>query len=189
MDWLIEFQVIHQDNIYSIEKIEWWLLKNSAVQKDIHHFINNQHLFDLEDGTTVRLPPFGKNTKQEKFLDLYEALDTISQFHRYEKYFEQELTAYHQIKKSKADLKIWVAKNEYFGADKYVCFLLDYLDYDEDDKVEHLNVFVPSIKEIDIYVNRKDFKYIIEFLEIFNHLYWVQDILPESLEKIKSSIN
>ena len=74
-------------------------------------------------------------------------------------------------------------------ANKFTCFLVDYLDYDEDDKVEHLNVFIHSLKELDIYVNRQDFKFTLKFLEIFDELYWVQEILPESLDKIRRSIN
>ena len=68
-----------------------------------------------------------------------------------------------------------------------MCFLLDYLNYDEDEKVNHLSVFVPSLKDLDIFVDRQDFKFTIEFLEIFNEIYWVQEILPESLENNKKS--
>lgn len=187
MDWLADFQELHQKNIYSIKKIEWWLLKYSDAQKEWHNFIYNQHIFELKDGSTVRLPSFGKKSDQEIFLDLYKALDTISQFHRNEKYFEQEITTYHQIKKTKSDLKSWVSKNEDLGANEYSCFLLDYLDYDEDEKVEHLSLFIHSMKEADIFVDRQDFRYTIEFLEIFNDLFWVQEILPESLAKIRDT--
>ncbi len=45
-------------------------------------------------------------------LDLYKALDTITEFHRNEKYFEQEMTEYHKIKGSHSDLKNWIAKNK-----------------------------------------------------------------------------
>jgi len=183
LDWLSDFQQLQRNHIFSMNQIDWWLLKYSGLQKETHDLIYGQHIFELEDGSTVRLPPFGKKSDQEIFLDLYESLDTISQFRINEKYFEQEMTTYHQIKKSKSDLKTWAAKNEDYGADKYVCFLLDYLDYDEDEKVEHLNVFVRSSQEIDIFIDRQDFRHTIEFLEIFNDLYWIQEILQESLEK------
>lgn len=189
MDWLTQFQELHQNNIYSIDKIEWWLLKFSDTQKESHDFIYSQHIFDLEDGSKVRLPPLGKKNEQEKFLDLYKALDTISQFHRNEKYFEKEMIIYHKIKTTKSDLKSWVSKNEDLGANEYVCFFLDYLDYDENEKVEHLNVFAHLSKELDIFVDRQDFQNTIAFLEVFNELYWVQEILPESIEEIGKGIS
>lgn len=183
-----DFKELLENNILSISHIEWWLLKYSKVYKNEYKCFYSQYLFELEDGTTVRLPPCGKKTETEKFLDLYKALDNISQFHRNEKYFEQEVITYLKIKESKKELKAWALKNEELGANKYVCFLLDYLDYDEDEKVNHLSVFVPSLKDLDIFVDRQDFKFTIEFLEIFNEIYWVQEILPESLENIRSTL-
>ena len=188
MNYLKEFKQLNASNVFSIHKIEWWLLKYSEVYKKEYNCFYSQHLSELEDGSTVRLPPFGKKSEQEKFLDLYKALDNISQFHRNEKYFEQEVITYLKIKESKTELIAWALKNEELGANKYVCFLLDYLDYDEDEKVNHLSVFVPSLKDLDIFVDRQDFKFTIEFLEIFNEIYWVQEFLPESLENIRKSI-
>jgi len=170
----------------SITKVEWWLLKYSDFYKKTSDFVYSQHLFKMDDGSTVRLPPLGEPTDQEKFLDLYKALDTICGFHRNEKYFEQELTEYKKIKDSQSGLKNWIAKNENLGAEKYVCFLVDYLDYSEN--TEHLNVYVHSSKNLEIYIDRQDFRNTIEFLEIFNELYWVQEILAENINKTKIEI-
>ena len=133
-----------------MEKIEWWLLKYSIIQRETHDSIYSQHKFELEDGSFIRLPPFGKISEQEVFLDLYEALDVVSKFHRYEEYFEQQMVLYSEIRNSPSDLKDWIANNEILGANKYSCFLLDYLDYDEDEKVVNLNIYVHSLKIIDI---------------------------------------
>ena len=54
-----------------------------------------------------------------------------------------------------------------------VSFLTDYLDYDTDDKVYHLSIFFLNNEELEVYVDRDDFKYTLEFLETFNELYWV----------------
>ena len=177
---------ILNQKVNPISKVEWWLLKYSDLYKKTSDFVYSQHLFKMDDGSFVRLPPFGEPTDQEKFLDLYKALDTICEFHRNEKYFEQELTEYHKIKDSESDLKNWIAKNEDLGAEKYVCFLVDYLDYSEN--AEHLNIYVHSSKELKIYIHRQDFKNTIEFLEIFNELYWEKEILPESLERIRNEM-
>ncbi|GAA4244942.1 MULTISPECIES: hypothetical protein [Winogradskyella] len=185
MNYIYDLQKLSKNDIYSISKIEWWLLKYSGFYKKIYEFVYSQHLFTSEDGSVIRLPPIGNPTDDEKFLELYKALETISEFYKNEKYLEQEMVGYQKIKNSKSDLKKWVAKNENLGAEKYVCFLIDYLDYDENDQEEHLIIFVSNLKELNIYVDRQDFKNTIEFLEIFNELYWVQEILPENLNRTK----
>lgn len=180
-----EFENLLNYGFINMSKIEWWLLKHSNNYRKTHDFAYSQHLFTNDDGSVIQLPPLGKPTDEEKFLDLYNSLDTLSEFQRNEKYFEQEMLNYHKIKNSHSDLKNWVAKNEEFGADRYLCFLIDYLDYDENDEEEHLKVFLLKSKELEIYVDRQDFKNTIDFLEIFNELYWVQEILPESMERIR----
>ena len=90
---------------------------------------------------------------------------------------------YHQVKNSAIDLKNWVLKNEKLGAVKYVCFLIDYLNYSEN--TEHLKVYVYTIKEIEIYIHRKDFENIIKFIEIFDKLYWKQKNLLDNIKKHK----
>ena len=181
-----DFTYLVQTKLITIPKVEWWLLKYSDLHKKTSDFVYSEHLFKMEDGSTVRIPPFGEPTDQEKFLDLYKALDIICEFHRNEKYFKQELTDYQKIKDSQSDLKKWIAKNECLGAEKYVCFLVDYLDYSEN--AEHLNIYIHSSKELEIYVDRQDFRNTVEFLEIFNELYWVQEILPENMNKTKIEI-
>ncbi|MEP2280966.1 hypothetical protein [Maribacter sp.] len=170
-----DFFNLKKNGPLSISKVEWWLLKYLDLYKKTYDFVHSQHLFKLDDGSTVRLPSLGRTTKQEEFLDLYEALDTICEFHRKEQYFEQEINEYQKIKDSQSDLKNWITKNEYLGAEKYVCFLVDYLDYSEN--AEHLNIYVHSSKELDIYIDRQDFRNTIEFLEIFNELYWTNNPL------------
>ena len=85
------------------------------------------------------------------------------------------MTEYHNIKSSKSELENWLTKNEKFGADKFVCFLIDYLDYDENDKEEHLKLFVHSATDLDIFVNRANFNNTIDFLETFNNIYWTHE--------------
>ena len=183
---LKESRVFFNEKIIPITQVEWWLLKYSDFYKKTSDFVYSQHLFKMDDGSIVRLPPFGEPTDQDKFLDLYNALDTICEFHRNEKYFEQELTEYQKIKDSQSELKNWIAKNEDLGAEKYVCFLVDYLDYSEN--AEHLNIYAHTSKELEIYIDRQDFRNTIKFLEIFNELYWVQEILPENMNKTKIEI-
>lgn len=181
-------------SLFSIQEIEWWLLKYSDLYKECKDTYDAKHsdpIFRNDDGSVIRLPSMGNPSYIEKVLDLYEALDTLTEYHKDEQYFEQELVEYQKIKSSKPNLKKWVAKNESLGADKYICFLIEYLDYDKDGQEEHLKVSVYTSKEIEIYINRQDFKNTIDFLEIFNELFWRQEIYPESsiLTRIEKEMN
>lgn len=172
MDFLKNFLSLKSGEIYSMNKIEWWLLKYADFYKETYDFVHSKNLFELEDGSIVRLPLYKESTEEEKFLNLYKSLDTISELYRNENYFELEMIDYQNIKHSKMDLEKWVAKNEKLGTDKYASFFVDYLDYSEN--AEHLNVYIHILKEIDIYIDRQDFKNTIDFLETFSELYWVQ---------------
>lgn len=182
----ILYKTLEGQNPISISKINWWLLKYSNLQKRILHFIDSKkELIELENGLVAHISLLDDSTynSYKKFLNLYYALKTISEFQINEKYFEQEMNIYHGIKSSKKDLKNWVAKNEYFGTEIYACFIIDYLDYSENP--ENLNVYVHSSKELDLYIDRQDFKNTIDFIEIFNKLYYLDQILPKSIEKIR----
>lgn len=176
MECLNDFSGKKTKKVYTISYINNWLLTYSDIYIRTYKMFYQQYRFELEDGSVGRLPPCGKTTEQEKFLDLYEALNSISEFHRNEAYFEQQMILYQEIKKSNLDIMEWVINNKELGSNKYITFLIDYLDYDVDEKVEDLKVFVPSLKNINIYIARKEFKNTLKFLETFNELYWVQKI-------------
>jgi hypothetical protein len=168
-----DFTNLMENSFVTIFKIEWWLLKYSDLYTETYDYVHSHDLIELEDGSKVYLPPNGNPTDKEIFLDLYNSLNLISEFHRNEKYFEQEMVEYYRIAQSPSDVKNWVAKNEYLGVKKYVCFQVDYLDYDEViERIEHLNVYVRSLKELDIYVDRHNFKNTIDFIEKFQSLYY-----------------
>mgnify|MGYP005990826935 CR=1 FL=1 len=176
MDFIDEaFEFLIKQSVISISKIEWWLLKYSKEYHRIDRIESSKHLHIEEDETVVRLPPTLKPNRNSKFLCLFRALEELANFHKFENYFGNQLSEYEKIKSSKSKLENWLKSNEKLGADKFVCFLIDYLDYDEDDKVEHLSVCVHSSNELDIFVNRTDFKNTIEFLETFNEIYWTHE--------------
>ena len=166
------FLDLSETSVFTIKDIDGWLFHYSELYETTHDLFYNKYLFELEDGSKVRLPPVEKKTEEENFLHLYDALNAISKFHKNERYFEEQMAQYQKIKNYKNHLKNWIENNEHLGSDQYACFLLDYLDYDEDDKVEHLKIHVLSSVPLEVYVDRNNFKYTIEFLEAFNALYW-----------------
>ena len=161
-------------------RIEWWLLKYSSIYKDIKKSESEKYLFEMEDGSIVRLPPLCEPpTENERFICLYQALEEIAEFHKYESYFKTQMTELKIIKKSKDELKKWLKQNEKLGSEKFVCFLIDYLDYDEEDKIEHLKVYVYQAKEMEVLIDKADFKNTVAFLESFNKLYWTDEPTAE----------
>ncbi|WP_418510382.1 hypothetical protein [Corallibacter sp.] len=116
------------------------------------------------DGKWVRLPDyFDARTPNEKFLKIYDSLNKITDLHKQESYFKQEMAIYKSLKNDSEKVKEWLAKNEYLGAEKYFMFSLE--------------------NDGGINVDRKDFKYTIQFKETFDSIYW--DLLEElELERL-----
>lgn len=169
-----------KDNIFSINKVENWLLKYSEDYKQLIDFNKSNYVsLKLENGKIVRLPPINENSKNKKFIDLYNSLERISEFHRNEEYFEKEIIVFNKISKSRASVKNWLLKNKNLVIKAYGCFLSDYLDYKGNNEEVHLNIFIHSLKDCYIYINRSDFKSTIEFLETFNDLYFIQERLKQ----------
>lgn len=156
--------------ILSMDKINWWLLKYYENYKATKKLEQSKYLYDIES-IIVRLPEKSLKNTNELFLDIYDALEMLAEFHKNESYFEKEVKLYVEVKNSKNLLQKWLKRNETLGSEIYACFIIDYLDYSEDPF--HLNVFIHSIREIEIYVDGKDFENTVQFLEIFNELYWV----------------
>ena len=173
VDKIEELKSLSNDSIFSIDKIEWWLLKHETFYKQTKRINDSKHLYEIDD-RIVRLPDnIGNPSDEEKFIDVYESLNNLSQLHRNESYFKQEMAIYDRIKNKPQKVKQWLKKNEKLGTEDYVTFLIDYLDYLGGDNEYHLNVFFLKNDNLDFYVDREDFKYTIRFLETFTELYWV----------------
>jgi len=171
MNYLDDLKNLKLNEKISINKIEWWLLKYDNYYKEIYNNTYSQHLTKINE-IDVRLPTFQESSNEDKFLELYEALNRLSRLHKDEPYFRQEILKYNKIKNEEIEIKKWISKNEYFGSEKYVTFFLDYLDYKQNNDEIDLNIYIPSLKEFEIYVDAHYFKNTIKFLEIFNNLYW-----------------
>lgn len=159
-------------SVFRIAQIEWWLLKYEGEYKRIHQIEQSKYLYEI-DGEVVRLPDYiGCRTDEEKFIDTYQRLDELTQLHKNEEYFKQEMAIYQKVKNNPDLVQDWLKKNEQFGTKDYILFLTEYLDYIIDNTEYHLKVFFLGDKELEVYVDREDFKYTIEFLEAFNDIYW-----------------
>ena len=151
------------DGTYSLAAIEWWLLKYQDEYNRIKEEESKRFMYFI-DGKWVRLPDyFEARTSNEKFLEIYDSLNKITDFHKQENYFKQEMAIYKSLKNNPEKVKEWLAKNEHFGANEYLMFSLE--------------------NESGINIDREDFKYAIQFKETFDSIYW--DLLEElELEKL-----
>ena len=75
-------------------------------------------------------------------------------------------------------VKQWIKSNEEVGADECFLFLIEHHDYNANPV--HLVVKNVSLLGYDVFVDRSDFKHLIEFMEIFSDLFWVKEVYPES---------
>lgn len=179
---LKEYSIEH---IYSIDQIKYWLEQHDDLYEYAKLNWNKGSCFgELPCSHTL-------NNELSKFIDFYNALQRIVVFHEYESYFWLELEEYQLIKDNPLKLKDWVKRNERLGSEEFVCFFssyLDYLDYSEPETPYHLKVFISNFNEFDVYVDRKCFVNTIAFLEIFNKLFWEDEILPESIETIEEEL-
>ena len=53
---------------------------------------------------------------------------------------------------------------------------------------KHILIYNTGIKNQCLFVNRKEFKYIIEFTDVFYDLFWNKKLLPESLKRIDEEL-
>jgi hypothetical protein len=173
---LEEFNNLQNNGLYSIAKIEWWLLKYWDYYKELKDdwVCKGNECCMYAVGHCTCIP----KSEEQVFIDLYEKLDELSRYHRREDYAKKELESYNLIRSDQIKLKEWVRRNELIGADECFEFLINYLDYCTNPI--HLKVWDKSLVGYDIFVDRSDFKNLIEFMEIFSDLFWVKEIYPES---------
>ena len=116
------------------------------------------------------------NPKDEIFIDVYETLDEYSKIHKMEGYFKKEVHSYENIMDSKEDIINWVKKNERLGADQLSTYCMNLSDIGDNEK----RIPICLINNIEIYVERKELEYLIQFSIIFIDLFWEEQVYPDS---------
>lgn len=195
---------LDSDKIYTIKEIDSWFNTNWEKYNWISNRWRCKFCPTQKSIPCICIEP----DEQYKFIRLYQALDEVLRFHRKEEYFRQELIEYHNAKYSDINLKIWAAKNEKIGINECTSFKIKFLDTEIDTKEDTpIRVYGSSAIELlvinkireqigrggsktkldfEIFIQKQDFKYTIEFIKVFNDAFWVQQILPESIAKMDS---
>jgi len=158
-----ELNAYSDENIYSIEKINFWLIENIELYEYSKLNWNNGSCYgELPCSHTL-------NNDKCTFMSIYESLKKVVDLQDSNVFFKKELEVYQSIKTNKTLLGNWIKQNEALVLSQFSSFELDYLDYSID--AHHLKIFILKFNEFDIYVNRMHFESTIAFLEIFNKLF------------------
>ncbi|WP_179009622.1 hypothetical protein [Winogradskyella forsetii] len=174
MNPILKFESLALDGIYRMSKIKWWLLEYDNEYKQVKVEESKRFMYFI-DGNWVRLPDyFDSRTPEDKFLKLYEVLSEISNHHRNEDYFKNELAIYKKIHFNPKKVIEWFTKNEDLWLNQY--FMLSiYWFGDEKDEMHceinlHLNIKLANGKSV--FVDRNDFINTIMFTHLCNTQYW-----------------
>lgn len=156
---------LRENNLLSIPKIEWWLLKYSDLYKQ-----TNQETRERINSPNFELPyTIGDHTPEEKFSNLYKELDTLCNYYRKEQNLADKISEYSLIRKVDKNEEAWQTKNEEYFLKNYSSFLLDYLDY-QDDPI-YLSVFLFTMPKVDIFIEKEYFVKTLDYIEIMHSQY------------------
>lgn len=186
---------------YPISVIEWWLMKHTELRKaseiDRTCICGNCYstciCFKEPCECYYDMPSVcglwsDKNNAYRSFRDAFDNLDKLVQLHKYENYFKNELAQYSDICNDVIKVQEWMQKSELLVDEKFSTFFM----YNQEETKLYENALELTIFDSDgsfkLYVNRHDFINILNFLELFNHLFNVKKVLPESLGKISSKM-
>lgn len=173
---LQEFESLKKNELYSIVTIKEWLEEYNSFYTilEVNWFCNG---IGCDYKNTANCTCEDKN-EAYIFMRLYEKLSEFIKFHDYEDYARNELFKYEDIKNDLGKLKEWIKRNEVFGA--YDCFEFLIYHFDYAINPDHLLVIDASLLGYDVFVEGQDLKNLVEFLHVFNMLFWVKRIYPQS---------
>ncbi|OBQ56946.1 hypothetical protein JJL45_02495 [Tamlana sp. s12] len=173
---LSAFHNLQKNELFTFNDVQQWLLDFESEFKDIKYnwsCPNSECRYKFTGSCSC-------TTKEDAllFLTLYERLLEFSFYHKNEAYARNELLVYEQVKNDIFECKQWVVRNEKIAGHDCFEFLMSYFSYSNDPK--HLLVVDERLLGYNIFVDTKDFKHLISFLHIFDELFWIQKIYPES---------
>ncbi|MFV9552472.1 hypothetical protein [Algibacter sp. PT7-4] len=120
----------------------------------------------LREGELLPLSNYAR--AEDKFVDLFEQLEEVSRYHKFESYCKEQLEIYTSINSDTVKVGKWLRTNENFYYEEFIHFSVNYLDYLGDNKEYHLKIFSYLNKDIELFIDGKDFESTIELIEKFN---------------------
>lgn len=173
---LSAFENLQHHSVFTFEKLEQWLLNFEADYKDLKY---NWHCPKL--GCSHKFTGHCTCVNPDDialFLNLYRQLLEFSLYQNLEDYARSELERYQQVKNNTEKMKQWVIKNESIAVHDCFEFLMNYYSYHENP--QHLLVADKELLGYQVFVETMAFRNLIQFLQLFDELFWIQKIYPES---------
>ncbi len=163
---LQEFRKLEIEGLYQMDRIVSWLTLFKPLSIEIRNSLATMYQYEI-DGELLRLPPVNlESSLEERFLDLYKSLNELNEIYSREEYFGKILLEFDKVKDDTEKVKIWLSKNECLWKE-YIGFYFDYVEGSEE--VDHLNIFFLNYKKTEVNLDRKNFRYLIQFLNLFGN--------------------
>jgi len=183
------------NTIHSYKEVKNWLTKN------LYNFkrIKKRNIYDIVNYHFEGEKICNDFEEDHCFISLYQNLLEFIEYHHYEKYAQEQLEIYENIKNDKNALKEWLKINEKFASEDLA--ILPYYYYENlDDYINNDNDNFICIIDLDFdllvfehnnhkfYVYKKDLINLLNFKKIFDELYYRQELYPEGLAKIEEEM-
>lgn len=170
---LLEIFELSSNRIFSLAKLEWWLLKHS----ELYNNLALKHSFLKDQGCTRYSNKYEKFPVHVVFLENYFIADRITIMQRRESYFKNEIDLYNATKHEKAATISWLIKNHSLWDEDYGLFLLDNLDESFKNSDYVFEFFNQNHEREEFRVERKAFKNTIEFIILYEDLFFSNEML------------
>lgn len=153
--------------VITMAKINWWLLKYADLHLEKKAEKPTFTCFDnLPCSCSTELP---ENKTRARFLNYYTELEKLSKIHEQEAYLETKLKAYRGLTNpNDAEVAQWYNRTEKLLKNELAAFSCIYLDYS--DNSTHIKVLLHEDTDYDLFVDRDDFKSILEFQEVYSKI-------------------
>ncbi len=185
--YLNDFESLIDIPYMSLDKIEWWLLKYADFHSEITTYYRDNNISYSPNSDLEVHPLYPIIINLHSFLDFYHLINEISEYARREAYFKEEIKEYHRIKDAHHKSKEWLIKNLKFGLGPYPQFIADANAFGNEEMI-----VINEQHDVIFYLLRDDFGFTLEFIEIFEELFFEKEILPEELgsfnERVKKRV-
>lgn len=189
---IADFKSLEKNGFYSVSDIALWTQKNKPVYMELREDIPDKHcpVCKLSEGylnsETFKalewdIQEFVKQccchwgTYEESFLDFYEVLLELMEYHQKETYLQNELEYIGDIDKDSGVIIQWLKKNEKLALDALGTFWCEWLD----EKFESISLSFLYFKEFNVFIKTEEFENTIQFLSMFDELYWESDLVEK----------
>lgn len=175
-----ELERLGDNSLYSMPKIEWWLLKYQELYN-----------FTKETWSCPKCPKtlgcICRNKENEYlFIEQFETFEELSQYHRKEPFFKELLEIYETIKSDQVTLKKFIQGHEELCINEFEGLYFDFLS--DNGKEEPLIGNSIYFKNFEILIQYEDFKHTSTFLYIYNYWFYEKKILPKSIARLDAEI-